>query len=185
MELGYADPDHIGMQGHSWGGYQSSFILTQTDMFACTVTGAPVTNLTSMYNILYKNSGTNNQGIFELGQVRMGKGMFDDMQNYIDQSPVHNAPGIKTPFMILHGTIDGAVDWNQGLEFYNAARRLGKNVILLSYPDENHHLANKSNQIDFQIRMKQYFDHYLKGTEAPEWMEKGIKQKDKLYNKAK
>ena len=185
IELGYADPDHIGMQGHSWGGYQSSFILTQTDMFACTVTGAPVTNLTSMYNILYKNSGTNNQGIFELGQVRMGKGMFDDMQNYIDQSPVHNAPGIKTPFMILHGTIDGAVDWNQGLEFYNAARRLGKNVILLSYPDENHHLANKSNQIDFQIRMKQYFDHYLKGTEAPEWMEKGIKQKDKLYNKAK
>jgi len=185
IELGYADPDHIGMQGHSWGGYQSSFILTQTDMFACVVTGAPVTNLTSMYNILYKNSGTNNQGIFELGQVRMGKGMFDDMQNYIDQSPVQNAQGIKTPFMILQGTVDGAVDWNQGLEFYNAARRLGKKVIFLSYPDENHHLANKNNQIDFQIRMKQFFDHYLKGTEAPEWMEKGIKQQDKLYNKAK
>jgi len=185
IELGYADPAHIGMQGHSWGGYQSSFILTQTDMFACTVTGAPVTNLTSMYNILYKNTGTNNQGIFELGQVRMGKGMFDDFQNYIDQSPVQNAPGISTPFMILHGTVDGAVDWNQGLEFYNAARRLGKNVILLSYPDENHHLANKNNQIDFQIRMKQYFDHYLKGKEASEWMKQGIPQTEKLYNKAK
>ncbi len=185
IELGYADPDHIGMQGHSWGGYQSSFILTQTDMFACTVTGAPVTNLTSMYNILYKNSGTNNQGIFELGQVRMGKGMFDDFQNYYDQSPVQNAPGISTPFMILHGTVDGAVDWNQGLEFYNAARRLGKKVILLSYPDENHHLANKYNQIDFQTRMKEYFDHYLKGAEAPEWMKQGIPQIDKLYNRAK
>ena len=185
IDEGYADPDHIGLQGHSWGGYQSSFILTQTDMFACVVTGAPVTNLTSMYNILYKNTGTNNQGIFEKGQVRMGKGMFDDMQNYIDQSPVHNAPGISSPFMILQGTVDGAVDWNQGLEFYNAARRLGKKVIFLSYPDENHHLANESNQIDFQKRMKQFFDHYLKGTEAPDWMNEGIPYKDKQYNKAK
>lgn len=185
IDEGYADPDHIGLQGHSWGGYQSSFILTQTDMFACVVTGAPVTNLTSMYNILYKNSGTNNHGIFELGQVRMGKGMFDDMENYIAQSPVHNAPGISSPFMILHGTVDGAVDWNQGLEFYNAARRLGKKVILLSYPEENHHLANKNNQVDFQKRMKQFFDHYLKDVEAPEWMKKGIPFKDKEYNKAR
>ena len=185
IDEGYADPAHIGLQGHSWGGYQSSFILTQSDMFACVVTGAPVTNLTSMYNILYKNSGTNNHGIFEKGQVRMGKGMFDDMENYIAQSPVHNAPGISSPFMILHGTVDGAVDWNQGLEFYNAARRLGKKVILLSYPDENHHLANESNQVDFQKRMKQYFDHYLKGEEAPDWMTEGIDYSDKLYNKAK
>ena len=185
IEEGYADPDHIGLQGHSWGGYQSSFILTQTDMFACVVTGAPVTNLTSMYNILYKNSGTNNHGIFETGQVRMGKGMFDDLQNYIDQSPVHNAPGIKNPFMILHGTIDGAVDWSQGVEFYNAARRLGKEVILLSYPDENHHLANKNNQIDFQKRMKQFFDHHLMDAELPHWMEKGIPYEKKVYNKAK
>lgn len=184
IDLGYADPDHIGMQGHSWGGYETSFILTQTDMFAATVTGAPVTNLTSMYDILYKNSGTNNQGIFEVGQVRMGKGMFDDFKNYVDQSPVFNADKIKTPFMILHGTVDGAVDWNQGLEFYNAARRLGKEVILLSYPGENHHLANKYNQIDFQRRMKQFFDHYLKGTEAPVWMKEGIPQIDKLYDKA-
>jgi dipeptidyl aminopeptidase/acylaminoacyl peptidase len=185
IDEGFADPDHIGLQGHSWGGYQSSFILTQSDMFACVVTGAPVTNLTSMYNILYKNSGTNNHGIFEKGQVRMGKGMFEDMENYIAQSPVHNAPGISAPFMILHGTVDGAVDWNQGLEFYNAARRLGKKVILLSYPDENHHLANENNQLDFQKRMKQFFDHYLKGEEAPVWMIEGIDYKDKLYNRAK
>ena len=175
----------IGLQGHSWGGYQSSFILTQTDMFACVVTGAPVTNLTSMYNILYKNSGTNNHGIFEHGQVRMGKGMYDDMANYVAQSPVQNAANIKTPFMILQGTVDGAVDWNQGLEFYNAARRLGKEVIFLSYPGENHHLANKNNQKDFQLRMKQYFDHYLMGTKSPDWMIHGVKNIDKPYEKAK
>ena len=185
IDLGYADPDNIGLQGHSWGGYQSSYILTQSDMFACVVTGAPVTNLTSMYNILYKNSGSNNHGIMEMGQVRMGKGMFDDMDNYIAQSPVQQAAGISTPFMILHGTVDGAVDWNQGLELYNAARRLGKEVILLSYPNENHHLANLNNQKDFQIRMKQYFDHHLKGDVVPEWMKSGVKFVDKLYENAK
>ncbi|MCD6332949.1 MAG: S9 family peptidase [Bacteroidales bacterium] len=185
IDLGYADPARIGLQGHSWGGYQSSFILTQTDMFACVVTGAPVTNLTSMYDILYKNSGTNNHGIFERGQVRMGKGMFEDMDNYIAQSPVQQASHITTPFMILQGTKDGAVDWNQGLELYNAARRLGKKVILLSYPGENHHLANRNNQKDFQLRMKQFSDHYLKGTTAPDWMVKGVKFVDKPYENAK
>lgn len=182
---GYADPDHIGLQGHSWGGYQSSFVLTQTDIFACVVTGAPVTNLTSMYNILYKNSGTNNHGIIETGQVRMGKNLFEDFDNYVAQSPVFNAPGIKTPFLILHGTEDGAVDWSQGLEFYNAARRLGKEVILLSYPGENHHLAVENNTKDFQVRMKQYFDHYLKGSPAPEWMLKGVPFIKKPYELAR
>lgn len=182
---GYADPDRIGLQGHSWGGYQSSFVVTQTDIFACVVTGAPVTNLTSMYNILYKNSGTNNHGIMETGQVRMGKSLFDDFENYAAQSPVFQAPGIKTPFMILHGTEDGAVDWSQGLEFYNAARRLGKEVILLSYPGENHHLAVENNSKDFLLRMKQYFDHYLKGKPAPEWMTKGVPFIQKPYDLAR
>ena len=57
IELGYADPKHIGLQGHSWGGYESSFILTQTNMFAAVVTGAPLTDLISMYGELYKQSG--------------------------------------------------------------------------------------------------------------------------------
>lgn len=182
---GYADPAHIGLQGHSWGGYQSSFVLTQTDIFACVVTGAPVTNLTSMYNILYKNTGTNNHGIIETGQVRMGKNLFEDFDNFVAQSPVFQAAGIKTPFLILHGTADGAVDWSQGLEFYNAARRLGKEVILLSYPGENHHLAVENNTKDFQKRMKDYFDHYLKGKPAPDWMINGVPFLKKPYEIAK
>ncbi|HBE67983.1 MAG TPA: S9 family peptidase [Planctomycetaceae bacterium] len=174
IELGYVDPERIVLQGHSWGGYQSSFILTQTDMFAAVVTGAPVTNLVSFHGELYKSSGTVQQGIMEKGQVRMGVSPWEDMELYRSQSPLHNVENITTPFMILHGTADGAVDWHQGLEYYNAARRNGKEVILLSYPDEGHHLGNKANQIDFQIRMKQFFDHYAKGTEAPDWMKEGV-----------
>lgn len=174
IDLGYADPDRIGLQGHSWGGYETSFILTQTDMFASIVTGAPLTNLMSMNNILYKRTGNQNGPILEWSQGRMGDQPWDDMERWISQSPVHHAPNISTPFLILHGTEDGAVDWNQGLELYTAARRLDKEVILLSYPDEPHHLRKEANQKDFQTRMKQFFDHYLMGLPAPEWMTNGV-----------
>jgi dipeptidyl aminopeptidase/acylaminoacyl peptidase len=178
IRLGYADPKHIGLQGHSWGGYQSSFIITQTDMFAATVTGAPPTNLVSFYDELYKQTGTVQQGIMEVGQVRMGDNVtpWNAHELYESQSPVHNVTKIKTPFMILQGTADGAVDWIEGLQYFNAARRNGKQVIFLSYPNEPHHLAIKENQKDFQVRMKQYFDHYLMGTPMPTWMAEGLPQ---------
>lgn len=174
IDLGYADPDHIGMQGHSWGGYETSFMVTQTDMFACVVTGAPPTNLITFYNTHYKSSGRNQQGIMETGQVRMGTDPWSDPELYRSQSPIHQAENITTPFMILHGIEDGSVDYSEGLAYYNAARRLGKEVILLSYPGEGHHLSKIENQKDFQVRMKQYFDHYLKGESAPDWMVNGI-----------
>jgi len=174
IELGYADPARIGAQGHSWGGYESSFIVTQTDMFAAVVTGAPLTNLESMHNILYKATGGGNAPLIQWGQGRMGTLPWEDPESYENQSPVRFVKNIKTPFLILHGTADGAVDYNQGLEFYVAARRAGKKVILLTYPDEPHHLGRKENQKDFQIRMKQYFDHYLKGAPAPKWMADGL-----------
>jgi dipeptidyl aminopeptidase/acylaminoacyl peptidase len=186
IEAGVADPDNIGLQGHSWAGYQTSFILTQTDVFKTIVTGAPPTNLESFYNNIYGNTGTNHHGIMEIGQVRMGRDVtpWSDREAYQRENPMFHAPDIKTPFMILHGTEDGAVDWSQGLEFYNAARRLGKEVIFLSYPGEGHHLRVEANAIDFQIRMKQYFDHHLMGKEAPDWMVNGVPQTEKLYRKA-
>jgi len=179
IDQGYADPARIGLQGHSWGGYQSSFIVTQTDLFAAVVTGAPLTNLMSMYNILYKSTGGGNGPILEWSQGRFGVTPWDDFELYVRQSPVHHADKITTPFLILHGTADGAVDWNQGLEFFTAARRLGKEVILLSYPDEPHHLNKEPNQKDFQVRMWEYFDHHLRGAEAPKWMTEGVPQLEK------
>lgn len=187
IDQGYADPARIGLQGHSWGGYQSSFIVTQTDMFACVVTGAPPTNLEGFYNNLYGSTGTNHHGITEIGQIRMGRNVtpWSHREAYQRENPMFHADKIQTPFMILHGTADGAVDWAQGMEFYNAARRLGKEVIFLSYPGEGHHLENEANAKDFQLRMSQYFDHYLKDAEAPAWMVDGIPNLQKLYDKAK
>ncbi len=182
IAMGYADPKHIGLQGHSWGGYESSFIVTQTDMFAAVVTGAPLTNYISMNNLLYKQSGNLNSAILETSQGRMGENVtpYNNRALWVSQSPIEHVRNIKTPFMILQGTADGAVDWNQGLEFFNAARRNGKEVIFLSYPNEPHHLANKENQKDFQTRMKQYFDHYLMDKPAPKWMTDGLPQTKKF-----
>lgn len=186
IDMGIADPDRIGLQGHSWGGYQSSFILTQTDMFATVVTGAPPTNLTSFYNNIYGSSGTNHHGIMEIGQVRMGRGVtpWSARETYNRENPMYHAPDIQVPFMILHGTEDGAVDYMQGLEFYNAARRLGKEVVLLTYPGEGHHLGREANQKDFLVRMKQWFDHYVKDEPAPEWIQEGVPYLDKIWLEA-
>jgi dipeptidyl aminopeptidase/acylaminoacyl peptidase len=179
IKQGFADPKHIGIQGHSWGGYETSFILTQTDMFAAVVTGAPPSNLVSFYDETYPGTGTLQQGIVEVGQVRMGTNPWENHQLFEEQSAVYNVRNIKTPFLILHGTADNAVDWHQGLELYGAAKRWGKQVILLSYPGEPHHLARKENQKDFQQRMKQFFDHYLKDAAAPKWMTDGVSQLEK------
>jgi len=174
IELGYADPERIGLQGHSWGGFQTSFIVTQTDMFACVVSGAPPTCIEGEFNQVFKSSGNNNHSYYTRSQGRMGTDPWKDHELYRSQSAIQNADKITTPFMLLHGTEDGSVDWIQSLEYYNAARYLGKEVIFLSYPGEPHHLAKEENQKDFQLRMKQYFDHYLKGKPMPDWMANGV-----------
>lgn len=179
IDMGIVDPARIGIQGHSWGGYETSYILTHSKMFAAVVTGAPPTNLVSFYDETYPGTGTLQQGIVEVGQVRMGTNPFDNLQLFEDQSAIYHVRDITAPFLILHGTADNAVDWHQGLELYGAARRNGKKVILLSYPGEPHHLARKENQKDFQLRMKQFFDHYLKGTPEPTWMSDGVPQTKK------
>lgn len=183
IELGYADPEHIGLQGHSWGGYESAFLVTQTDKFACVVAGAAPSCIATEYNQIFKGSGNNNNSYYERSQGRMGTDPWKDEELYFSQSPIRQATKITTPFLLLHGIEDGSVDWIESLEYYNAARRLGKKIIFLSYPGEPHHLSKEENQKDFQIRMKQFFDHYLKGTQMPGWMENGIpylKKKRKL-----
>jgi fermentation-respiration switch protein FrsA (DUF1100 family) len=132
-----------------------------------------------MHNILYKQSGGGNAPLIQWGQGRMGTLPWRDPEGYASQSPVRFVENISTPFMIMQGTADGAVDWNQGLEFYVAARRAGKEVIFLTYPDEPHHLAKKENQKDFQRRMREFFDHYLKGAPAPKWMTDGLPYLDR------
>jgi fermentation-respiration switch protein FrsA (DUF1100 family) len=174
IATGIVDAKHVGLTGHSWGGYQTSFLVTQTDMFAAAVAGAPLTNMVSMYSLIYKNTGGGNGAIFEASQGRFKGGYWDNWDAYYRNSPVFFAKNVKTPLMILHNDKDGAVDFTQGVEYYNTLRRMQKPVIMLEYVGENHSLRKPANMRDYTVRMMEFFDHHLKGAPAPDWMTKGV-----------
>lgn len=174
VEMGYADPDRIGLHGHSFSGGGASFIATRSNMFAAIVAGAAPINLAGEFDILFHGSGQNNHSYDIYGQGRYGTNPFDDFELYRSQSPITWVQTMDTPLLYLHGTEDGSVEYLQGMEFYNALRFLGKPIIFASYPGEGHHLAKLENQIDFMTRMEQFYAHYLKGEPAPEWMVGGV-----------
>jgi dipeptidyl aminopeptidase/acylaminoacyl peptidase len=171
---GVVDPAKVGLHGHSWGGYQTAFLITQTDRFKAAIAGAPLTNLVSMYSSVYWNTGSANQPIFESSQGRFTAGYWQLQDAYLRNSPVFHASKVKTPLLLLHNDKDGAVDWTQGIEYFNTLRRLEKPVVMLQYVGENHGLSKPENRKDYAIRMKEFFDHHLMGKPAPDWWKDGV-----------
>ena len=175
VATGIVDPAHIGMQGHSWGGYQTAFAVTQTNVFKAAIAGAPLTDMVSMYSSIYWNSGSTNQPIFESSQGRFtGSYLGENTEAYIRNSPVYRADKVNTPLVILSNDKDGAVDHTQAIEYFNTLRRLQKPVIMLEYKGENHGLAKPENKKDYTARMKEFFDFYLMDKPEPRWMKDGI-----------
>ncbi|HEY0780624.1 MAG TPA: prolyl oligopeptidase family serine peptidase, partial [Gemmatirosa sp.] len=171
---GVVDSARVGIQGHSWSGYQTAFIITQTPIFRAAVAGAPLTDMVSMYSSVYWNSGMANQAIFQSSQGRFRGNFLSNWDAYVRNSPNRFADRIVTPLLMLHNDRDGAVDFNQGITFYNTLKQLGKPVILLEYPGENHGLAQRANQKDYQQRLAEWFDVQLRGAPAPDWIARGV-----------
>jgi dipeptidyl aminopeptidase/acylaminoacyl peptidase len=174
LEKGSIDRARLGITGHSWGGYGTAFLATNTDLFAAAAAGAPLTDFVAMYGSVFWNSGRPETDHFEVGQERMQAPLWEDREAYIRNSPIHNAQRMKTPLLMTFGDKNGSVDWHQGISMYNVARRAGKNFVLLVYPGENHGLRQRANQIDYHRRINEWFGHYLQGAPAAEWMTKGV-----------
>ena len=174
LETGMIDPDRVGLVGHSWGAYQTAFIVTQTNLFAAGVAGAPLTNMMSMSMSIYWNSGQTDAFIFHESQGRMDRPFWKDVDTYIANSPIFSIDNLETPLLVAFGDEDGAVDWQQGIEMYNAARLAQRPFVMLVYPGENHGLAKKPNQVDYHHRVREWFDTYLKGEETPQWISDGM-----------
>ncbi len=170
----WIDRERIGIDGQSWGGYQTAYLVTRTNMFACAGSGAPVSNMTSAFGGIRWESGDSRQGQYELGQSRIGRNLWDAPELYIANSPVFHANRVETPLLIMHNDNDGAVPWYQGIEMFMALRRLQKPVWMLQYNGEAHNLKERRNRKDITVRLQQFFDHYLKGEPMPEWMKSGI-----------
>lgn len=168
------DIKRVGIDGQSWGGYQTAYLITRTNMFACAGSGAPVANMTSAFGGIRWGSGDSRQAQYEVGQSRIGRNLWEAPELYIANSPVFHADRVNTPLLIMHNDDDGAVPWYQGIEMFMALRRLGKPVWMLEYNGEAHNLKERRNRKDITRRLQQFFDHYLKGDPMPSWMEKGI-----------
>ena len=176
---GFIDADRIGIQGHSWGGYQISYMVTQTNIFAAAEAGAPVSNMTSAYGGIRWQSGMVRQFQYEQTQSRLGASLWEVPLRYVENSPIFWADNIETPLLIIHNDADGAVPWYQGIEFIMALRRLEKRAWMFNYNGEAHGLRKRVNQKDYTVRMQEFFDHYLKDETPPLWMVRGIKAWDK------
>ena len=178
IATGVVDEKNVAIHGHSWGGYQTSFLITQTNIFKAAAAGAPLTNMISMYSLIYWNSGGTNQAIFEASQGRLTPGYWDNWDAFARNSPVYHIKKVQTPLLLLHNDKDGAVDFTQGIEYYNGLRRLNKPVVMITYKGENHGIAKMPNRKDYAVRMMEYFDYMLKGKPAPEWWSKGVNRLD-------
>jgi dipeptidyl aminopeptidase/acylaminoacyl peptidase len=190
IELGYVDPKHIGINGHSYGGEGTALIGVRSKLFAAAADGSGVTDLFFDFNInwgwqyqVMTGTGQNQMQYYLDGQGREGVSPWQNPQMYSDESALYHVPECTTPFLLYHGTADPTVSFNNGMAFYNALRYNNKSVILLAYPNEGHGITGLANRKDLTIRFFQFFDHYLKDAPAPEWMTKGVSYLQKEANR--
>ncbi len=174
ISQGFVDEENIGVQGHSWGGYQIAYMITRTNIFKAAEAGAPVSNMISAYGGIRWRTGLSRMFQYERTQSRIGGSFWEYPLRFIENSPIFWADKIETPLLIMHNDHDGAVPWYQGIELFAALRRLGKPAWLINYNNEPHWPVKFHKKRDWQIRLQQYFDHYLKGTTPPVWLKEGI-----------
>jgi dipeptidyl aminopeptidase/acylaminoacyl peptidase len=174
VDKGFVNENAIGIQGHSWGGYQIAYMVTQTNRFKAAAPGALVANMTSAYSGIRWGTGLPRQAQYEHTQSRIGGSLWEQQMRYLENSPIFRVDRVQTPILMLHNDNDDAVPWYQGIEYYLGLRRLGKEVYMFNYNGEPHGIRKRQNQKDYTRRLQEFFDHKLKGAPLPEWMEKGI-----------
>ena len=174
IKEGFIDSTKIGLQGQSWGGYQTVHLITRTNLYAAAWAGAPVVNMFSAYGGIRWESGLNRQFQYEHTQSRIGATIWDKPALYTENSPLFHFPKVKTPLVIMANDADGAVPWYQGIECFTALRRLNKPVWMLNYNGEAHNLMERKNRKDIQVREQQFFDWLLKGEKPAPWIANGV-----------
>lgn len=175
-KFAWIDGAKMGLQGHSFGGYETGYIITHTNVFTAACAASGIYDLMSFYG----SGARAGYPIYHLerSQGKMVKTPWQIKELYISNSPIYDADKVTTPLLMMQNKDDETVPFNQGLEFFTSLRRLGKKVWMLQYDSEGHSLDRFSQAaIDYHIRLLQFFDHYLKNAPAPAWMTKGVPAK--------
>jgi dipeptidyl aminopeptidase/acylaminoacyl peptidase len=179
LAMGFIDPKRIGIQGHSWGGYQITYLVTRTNMFAAVEAGAAVSDMISAYGGIRWGTGMSRAFQYEKTQSRIGAPPWDAPLQFIENSPIFWVKKVQTPYLTIHNDEDDAVPWYQGIEWFTAMRRLGKESYMFTFNGERHGLRDRSNMKYWTVHMDEFFDHYLLGKPRPEWMDKGVSYQDR------
>ena len=143
-------------------------------MFAAVQAGASVSNMISAYGGIRWGTGMSRAFQYEKTQSRIGAPPWDEPLKFIENSPIFWVEKVKTPYLSIHNDEDDAVPWYQGIEFFSALRRLGKEAYMFVYNGEPHGLRNRDNMKHWTVHQDEFFDYYLLGKPKPEWMEKGV-----------
>ncbi|RFS20736.1 hypothetical protein DVR12_19460 [Chitinophaga silvatica] len=163
----YVDKNRMGVQGCSFSGFTTNYIVTHTNIFAAACSASGLSDMVSGYNSI--NDGDIKQPQFEGGAYQIGSTLWENPNLYIENSAVFSANKLTTPLLLMHTTQDPTVPFNNAVELFLAGKRLNKRIWMLEYANQYHTLSGSANH-DFAIRMKQFFDYYLKGALPPEWM---------------
>jgi dipeptidyl aminopeptidase/acylaminoacyl peptidase len=164
--LPFINAKQMGLQGHSFGGWETNYIVSLTNRFAAAASSGGACDLVSLNNEY--NRGRSDY--FESGQGRIAASLWKKPELYIHNSPIFKADKVNTPLLILHNRNDSSVPFMQANEWFNSLSHLQKRVWLLSYADEDHGLYSDKNKLDYSIRLAQFFDHFLEGAPEPAWM---------------
>lgn len=163
----YIDSGRLGIEGFSFGGYLTYYLVTHTNIFAAASAGAGATDIISHFGTL-KNDV---YPAHELAQYRIGKMLWERPDIFVENSPVMVSKNVTTPLLMMNNTHDGAVNIRQAIEFFTALRIQGKRVWFLEYLRGDHGVSGED-ALDYCNRQLQFFDHYLKGRPMPKWMTK-------------
>ncbi|WPQ63342.1 prolyl oligopeptidase family serine peptidase [Chitinophaga sancti] len=172
----WIDTSRMGLQGHSFSGFETNYIITHTKRFSAAVAGSGMSDFISDYNSLL-GGGESRQEFAEVSQNRIGATLWERQDLYIENSPILKANQVCTPLLLMNNKKDGIVPFFQGMEMYLSLRRLNKKVWLLQYDNEGHHVLDEENSKDYTLRINQFFDFYLKDSLPPKWMKYGVPAK--------
>lgn len=162
IEMGVADPDRLGIQGTSYGGYATVLLLTQTDRFKAAINNSGKVDMLSFYT-QSPRLGVRNTHAPEKSQDRIGGTLWEFPERYLAHSAILKADRIATPLLCITGDLDPNVEAVQSQEIFYALRRLGKTCVWLRYTNGAHGGPNTPEErADMYKRMVDWYDTYLK-----------------------
>lgn len=166
---GVADPDRLAVVGHSFGGYEVNVLAAHSSRFKAAISMAGSSDWFQFYAET-RGSGEPGSRLVERGsQPYLMRPWWENWDAYRVNSPLFDAPKIRTPLLLVHGRQDEVVRFGHSEQLFNVLRRLDKPVVLLEYPKEGHGLVDPISIKDATLRQLQFLDHFLKGKPAPDW----------------